>query len=144
MVLKLFHQLFLKEIDFSNAEKYRYENVFISGAKYVPPMYINVPHEMQKLIVKYQGWKDLHPIVRACYLQREFVKIHPFIDGNGRTARLLFIQSGYLPVVIKSENRAENYDALDKAHTTNDYTEFIKIIVDLVNESEDTYLYLTN
>jgi Fic family protein len=81
-------------------------------------------------------------------LQGEFVKIHPFIDGNGRTARLLLnfklIQSGYPSVVIKSYNRAEYYDALDKAHTTNDYTDFIKIFVDLVNESEDTYLYLTN
>ena len=144
--IKSIHHLILKEIDSSNAGKYRNENVFISGAKHVPPMYINVPYEMQKLIVKYQDWKDLHPVVRACYLHGEFVKIHPFIDGNGRTARLLLnfelIQSGYPPVVIKTENRADYYDALEKAHTTNDYTNFIRMIVDLVNESEDSYLYL--
>lgn len=140
------HYLILKEIDSTNAGKYRNENVFISGAKHVPPIYINVPNEMQNLIVQYQSWKDFHPVVRACYLHGEFVKIHPFIDGNGRTARLLLnfelIQSGYPPVVIKTENRADYYDALDKAHTTNDYTDFIKIIVDLVNESENLYLYL--
>ena len=140
------HYLILKEIDSTNAGKYRNENVFISGAKHVPPIYINVPYEMQKLIDKYQSWKDFHPVVRACFLHGEFVKIHPFIDGNGRTARLLLnfelIQSGYPPVVIKTENRADYYDALDKAHTTNNYTDFIKIIVDLVNESENLYLYL--
>jgi Fic family protein len=140
------HYLILKEIDTTNAGKYRNENVFISGAKHVPPVYINVPYEMQKLIDQYQAWQGFHPVVRACFLHGEFVKIHPFIDGNGRTARLLLnfelIQSGYPPVVIKTENRADYYDALDKAHTTNDYTDFIKIIVDLVNESENLYLYL--
>ena len=140
------HYLILKEIDSTNAGKYRHENVFISGAKHVPPIYMNVPYEMQKMIEKYQSWKNLHPVVRACFLHGEFVKIHPFIDGNGRTARLLLnfelIQSGYPPVVIKTENRADYYDALDKAHTTNDYTDFIRMIVDLVNESEDSYLYL--
>lgn len=144
--IKAVHYLILKEIDSTNAGKYRQENVFISGAKHVPSVYLNVPYEMQKMIEKYQSWKDLHPVVRACYLHGEFVKIHPFIDGNGRTARLLLnfelIQSGYPPVVIKTENRADYYDALDKAHTTNDYTDFIKIIVDLVNESENLYLFL--
>lgn len=140
------HYLILKEIDSTNAGKYRNENVFISGAKHVPPVYMNVPYEMQKLIDKYQGWQGLHPVVRACFLHGEFVKIHPFVDGNGRTARLLLnfelIHSGYPPVVIKTENRADYYDALDKAHTTNDYTDFINIIVDLVNESENIYIYL--
>ncbi|HHX78354.1 MAG TPA: Fic family protein [Acholeplasmataceae bacterium] len=140
------HYLILKEIDSTNAGKYRNENVFISGAKHVPPVYMNVPYKMQNLIDQYQSWKDFHPVVRACFLHGEFVKIHPFIDGNGRTARLLLnfelIQSGYPPVVIKTENRADYYDALDKAHTTNNYTDFIKIIVDLVNESENLHLYL--
>ena len=144
--IKSVHYLILKEIDSTNAGKYRNENVFISGAKHVPPIYMNVPYEMQKMIEKYQIWKDLHPVVRACFLHGEFVKIHPFIDGNGRTARLLLnfelIQSGYPPIVIKTENRADYYDALDKAHTTNDYTDFIRMIIDLVNESEDSYLYL--
>ena len=144
--IRSIHYLILKEIDSTNAGKYRNENVFISGAKHVPPVYMNVPYNMQNLIGQYQSWKDFHPVVRACYLHGEFVKIHPFIDGNGRTTRLLLnfelIQSGYPPVVIKTENRADYYDALDKAHTTNNYTDFIKIIVDLVNESENLYLYL--
>lgn len=146
--IKSIHHIILKEIDSSNAGKYRQENVLISGAKHIPPAFINVPYEMQKLIEKYKSWNKLHPIVRACYLHGEFVKIHPFVDGNGRTARLLLnfelIKSGFPPVVIKNENRAEYYDSLDKAHTTNDYTDFIEIIKNLVEESEDEYLYLLN
>lgn len=144
--IKSIHHLILKEIETVNAGKYRNQNVFISGAKHVPPTYMSVPYEMQKLIERYQNWKSLHPVIRAGFLHGEFVKIHPFIDGNGRTARLLLnfelILSGYPPIVIKTENRVDYYDALDKAHTTNNYTDFIKIIVDLVNESEDSYLYL--
>ncbi|WP_035375538.1 Fic family protein [Haploplasma axanthum] len=144
--IKAIHHLILKEVDSANAGKYRNENVLISGAKHLPPSYLNVSLEMQKFIDKYQNMSKTHPLVRACFLHGEFVKIHPFVDGNGRTARLLMnfelIKSGYPPVVIKTEDRAEYYDALDRAHTTNDYTDFIKMIVDLVNESEDLYLYL--
>ena len=54
-----------------------------------------------------------------------FVGIHPFIDGNGRTARLLLnlelMKEGFPPVIIKVANRLEYYDALDKAHTTKGY-----------------------
>lgn len=144
--IKSIHYLILKEIDSKNAGKYRGENVFISGATHIPPNYISVPFEMQKMIERYKAWENLHPIVRACYLHGEFVKIHPFIDGNGRTARLLLnfelMKYGYPPVVIKNENRAEYYDSLDKAHTTNDYTDFIKIVKELIDESENKYLFL--
>lgn len=146
--IKSIHRLILKEIDSVNAGKYRQENVFISGAKHIPPNYINVPFEMQKLIENYKKWSNLHPVVRACYLHGEFVKIHPFVDGNGRTARLLLnfelIKNGYPPVIIKNEDRVEYYDALDKAHTTYDYSDFIEIIKNLVEESENEYLFLLN
>ena len=146
--IKAIHHLILKEIDMQNAGEYRNENVLISGAKHIPPIYINVPYEMQKLIEKYNEWDNLHPIIKACYLHGEFVKIHPFIDGNGRTARLLLnfelIKNGYPPVIIKNENRVEYYDSLDEAHTTNDYSNFIKIIISLLNESLDNYLFLLN
>ncbi len=73
-----------------------------------------------------------------------FIKIHPFIDGNGRTARLLLnfelMKNGYLPVIIKKENRLDYYIALDKSHTTNDYSDFIKMIEQLEIEMIDFYL----
>lgn len=103
---------------------------------------------MQKLISNYKKWINLHPIIRASYLHGEFVKIHPFIDENGRTARLLLnfelMKNGYPPVVIKNEERTKYYDALDKAHTINDYTDFINLVSELVEENENDYLYLLN
>ena len=140
--------MILKDIDSKNAGKYREENIFISGAKHIPPNFLNVPLEMQKLISSYKKWINFHPIIRASYLHGEFAKIHPFIDGNGRTARLLLnfelMKNGYPPVVIKNEERAKYYDTLDKAHTTNDYTDFIDLVAELVEETENDHLYLLN
>lgn len=68
---------------------------------------------------------NLHPIARAAMLYAIFVRIHPFIDGNGRTSRLLLnlelMKDGFPPIVIKMENRLAYYEALDKAHTKKKY-----------------------
>ncbi len=147
--VKSVHQLILKDIDNVNAGKYRNENVLISGAKHIPPSHIIVPDQMQRLVYEMKtSWSEYHPIVKATLLHGEFVKIHPFIDGNGRTARLLLnfelMRNGYPPIVIKKENRLEYYDALDTAHTTTDYTKFIRIVSDLVLESEKLWLHVLN
>lgn len=88
--IKSIHNLVLKGIDNENAGKYRTQNVIISGAKHIPPESILVPEQMEQLILRYNEWcEKYHPIVVAALLHGEFVKIHPFIDGNGRTSRLL-------------------------------------------------------
>ncbi len=143
--LKNIHALILKEIDNKNSGRYRNENVLISGAKHIPPKHFELDYLMQKLIKEYnQDWKDFHPVIRATLLHGEFVKIHPFIDGNGRTARLLLnfelMRSGYTPIIIKNEQRAMYYDVLDHAHTTMNYKSFIKLVADLVVESEELWL----
>ena len=90
---------------------------------------------MGKLVLNYENCNDFHPIIQAALLHGELVKIHPFIDGNGRTSRLLMnldlMNHGYNPVIIKKEDRLEYYEALDKAHTTGDYTDFVKLITKL-------------
>lgn len=139
------HCLILKEIDKQNAGKYRTENVVISGAKHIPPKYYEIADLMQKLIEEYNNnWKDYHPVIRATLLHGEFVKVHPFIDGNGRTARLLLnfelMRGGYTPVIIKNEDRARYYNVLDIAHTTMNYEPFIKLVSELVIESEKLWL----
>ena len=143
--IKKIHALILKEIDNNNAGKYRTENVVISGANHIPAKHYEVGYLMQKLIAEYQNdWKDYHPIVRATLLHGEFVKIHPFIDGNGRVSRLLLnfelMKSGYTPIIIKNEARAKYYDVLDLAHTTMNYEPFIKLVSNLVVESEKLWL----
>lgn len=138
------HTLILKEIDNANAGKYRLENVIISGVSQVPTDYIKIPEEMEKLINRYKEWNKFHPLIKSALLHGEFVFIHPFIDGNGRTARLLMnfeaMKYGYLPIILKADTKAKYYDALDKAMTEHDYTDFVKLIVKEENEILDQYL----
>lgn len=95
------------------------------------------------------NWEEailLHPVEKAAKVHTDFVKIHPFIDGNGRTARLLLnlelMKHGYPPIVIKNEKKIDYYIAIDKAHTEGDYNNFIQIVVDEMNNSLDLYLEL--
>ncbi|WP_290441072.1 Fic family protein [Clostridium algidicarnis] len=73
-----------------------------------------------------------------------FVGIHPFIDGNGRTSRLLLnlelMKNGYPPIIIKAENRLKYYSALDKAHTTNNSKDFINLVIEELDKILDIYL----
>lgn len=143
--IKNIHALILREIDNINAGRYRMENVVISGAKHIPPKHYEVGDLIQKLIAEYQNdWVEFHPIVRATLLHGEFVKIHPFVDGNGRTSRLLLnfelMKNGYTPIIIKKEDRAKYYDVIDLAHTTMNYEPFIKLVSELVIESEKLWL----
>ncbi len=132
-MIKSIHQLVLKTIDDDNAGAYHRENVVISGAEHIPPDHMMIPGEMQSLLERYHQSK-LHPVERAARLHTDFVKIHPFIDGNGHTARLLMnfelLRNGYLPVVIKVSDRLEYYNTLDTAHMTGDYSAFISMTVD--------------
>ena len=144
--IKNIHQLILKDIDNENAGRYRKENVTIKGATHIPPDYLKVPELMEKLILTYNTWNEYHPIIQAALLHGELVKIHPFVDGNGRTSRLLMnlvlMNNGYNPVIIKKESRLKYYEALDKAHTTGDYTDFVKLVNKLEIEMLKKYLEL--
>lgn len=147
MDIKNIHALVLKGIDDENAGRYRTENVIISGATHIPPESVIVPELMEKLIYRYDEWKEkYHPIVVVALLHAEFVKIHPFIDGNGRTARLLMnfetMKNGYPPIIIKTEERHKYYDALDKGAMTGDYTDFVKMVTKQAEEMMDLYLKL--
>lgn len=141
------HRLILKGIHDDYAGTYRKENVLISGTKHIPPHALQVPLQMEQLIKWYvHEGQDLHPVVRAALVHCDFVKIHPFIDGNGRTARLLLnfelMKSGYPPIVIEKETRAEYYSSLDDAHTTGDNEKFIRLVSDIVDQTLDMYLKL--
>ncbi len=145
--IKSIHAIILKQINDEYAGKYRNSNVIISGASHVPPKHEQLYTLMEKLIYDFNhSWNKYHPVVQAALIHGEFVKIHPFIDGNGRTARLLLnfvlMKNGFTPVIIKKENRLAYYDSLDLAHTTKDYTNFIKLINDLVIESSNLWLSL--
>jgi len=145
--IKSLHSLILKNIDDVNAGSYRKINVLISGATHRPPTNMEVSSKIETFINWYRDEaKKLHPIERACRVHVDFVGIHPFSDGNGRTARLLMnfelMKSGFPPVILKVENRLAYYEALDKAHTFDDYKPFIDLVSILIEESFEPYWFV--
>ncbi|KLU21874.1 cell division protein Fic [Caballeronia mineralivorans PML1(12)] len=138
------HRLVLKGIDDNEAGRYRHENVAIAGASTTPPDFLHVPAEMHTLLEWYKHAGALHPVVRAAELHTRFVKIHPFVDGNGRTGRLLLnfelMKDGYPPAVIRKEDRLAYYDALDKACVREDYGDITQLVGEAVQRSLETYL----
>ncbi|NOU63318.1 Fic family protein [Paenibacillus sp. LMG 31461] len=145
--IKSIHRLILKGIHDEDAGIYRKENVLISGARHIPPDALQVPSQMEQFITWYQDeGQQLHPISKAAMVHADFVKIHPFIDGNGRTARLLLnfelMKHGYPPIVIEKEGRADYYAALDEAHTTGNNEPFIQLVSNILNQTFDFYLKL--
>lgn len=120
--------------------------MIISGARHIPPDAVQVQSQMERFINWYaHEGQQLHPIERASIIHVEFVGIHPFIDGNGRTARLLLnfelMKSGYPPIVIQKENRSEYYTALDP-HISKDNTMFVSLVAEILERTFDLYLGL--
>jgi len=143
--IKNLHQLLLKGIEDEYAGTYRNQQVYISGAEHVPPEPFRLKEKMEELIAWHDGdAQSLHPVERAAMLHVIFVGIHPFIDGNGRTSRLLLnlelIKAGFPPIVIKAERKLAYYDALDKAHTTDEYNDFIQLVKVEVDQTLDLYV----
>lgn len=142
--IKNLHGLVLKGIDDAEAGRYRSENVAISGASTTPPSFLHLDEEMTSLIEWYMSASDTHPIRRAAELHTRFVEIHPFIDGNGRTGRLLMnfelMKSGYPPAILLKEDRLRYYDALDEACLTKDYSQITALVADACQRSLDAYL----
>lgn len=138
------HRLVLRQIDDAHAGRYRDVNVMISGATHVPPDMLLVPEQMAALMDWYHGdAQQLHPVERAARLHSDFVKIHPFVDGNGRTARLLLnlelLKSGFPAIVLPVEQRLAYYMALDKAHVQGDLDDFIALVAACVRTGFEPY-----
>lgn len=141
------HRLVLKQIDDENAGAYRKLNVTIAGARHVPPDMLVVPEQMAALLRWYDNEaNNLHPVERAARLHSDFVKIHPFVDGNGRTARLLLnlelLKSGFPAIVLPVEKRLAYYQALDKAHIDDDMDDFLKLVTDCAREGFAPYWHV--
>ena len=122
--------------------KYRSTNVRITGAVKTPPDWSKIVKLMDGLIENISESKT-HQIETAAYLHHRFVEIHPFIDGNGRVARLLtnlyLITLGYPPIVLKTEERGKYYKFLRAADAGNLST-FANFIAKAVDESLTMYL----
>lgn len=146
-VIKDIHHIILKSINNENAGKYRNTNVLISGSAHRPVEHFLVEEKMRELIQWYDVNKNnMHPIELAAEFHFRFVYIHPFIDGNGRTARLLMnlilMRNGYPIAVIKNDDRDEYMKALETASTSGNLNDFVDIVANAVDKSLDTYLYI--
>lgn len=134
------HSLVLKEIDPEYAGIYRDMNVRITGSKHKPPDALLLKELMVKFCNKTLNTKR-HPVVEAAMAHFEFVSIHPFVDGNGRTARLLMnlilIKKGYFPAIILKNDRLKYYKVLEKGHNGN-----IEDFIFFVGRSLERTIYL--
>lgn len=138
------HQLILKTIDDDNSGRYRQQNVLTSGATTIPPDYTLLNDKMKQFIDWYKTEANLlHPIERAAKVHADFVGIHPFIDGNGRTSRLLMnlelMKAGYPPCVITVEKRLAYYESLDQWMASGKTEVFNQLVADAVLEGFKPY-----
>ena len=89
---------------------------------------------------------SLRPVERAARLHVDFVKIHPFVGGNGRTARLLLnlelLKAGFPAIVLPVEKRLAYYEALDKAHVEGDMADFLLLVAGCVKEGFAPYWHV--
>jgi len=139
-ILRL-HRLFYSRIDEAQAGVYRDKRVFITGSRFIPP----APDKVPGLMAEFADWLNaatLHPAEWAAQAHLRFVFIHPFIDGNGRVARLLMnlclLRHGYTLVIVPPILRSEYIRLLEKAHT--DDAPFVDFIAERVLETQKDIL----
>ena len=145
MIIKDIHSILMENIMVGGI--YRNVDVYISGAEHTPPS----PSEMYTQIKNF--YMDLtdktfeSPIECAAWTHAEFVRIHPFVDGNGRTSRLIMnyqlMANGMLPISIKKETRLEYFNVLEAYAVKNDLSLFGNMIAVLEEEQLDRYLSMS-
>lgn len=136
------HAIVLRSIDVDNAGMYRRINVRIGGTDYVPPPALAVPERMEEFGRWLSSGKPEHPLVVAAIAHAWFETIHPFVDGNGRTGRLLanllLMRHGYPVTVLRLEERARYYTALDQSHS-GELTPMVELTLEVVERSLAEY-----
>ncbi|MBP6099305.1 MAG: Fic family protein [Flavobacterium sp.] len=141
------HNLILRGIHPEDAGKYRKVQVMIKGSAHMPPQPYLVAKEMEDYFIWMDQHKNkLHPVVLAAEMHERLVTIHPFIDGNGRTSRLIMnfilLQHGYVIANIKGEyeTRMKYYQTLETAQTKQNKEDFILFIAQTEKECLERYL----
>ena len=143
--IRQIHTLILQGIDDENAGAHRSVDVRIAGSGYEPPAPMDIGPQMQDLLYWLASASldlsdDVIQTAAACHAW--FAQIHPFVDGNGRTARILMnlilMRAGYPIAVITREDRTRYYDALEESQSS-DLTPFIALLLESVEETLEEY-----
>ena len=142
--IKNLHKIFYAKIDSDNAGNYRQRPVIVTGADVDFPLPKELDDKMKEFIEKLPQLKEkLHAVEYAAMIHALFVNIHPFIDGNGRVARLIMnlalLQAGYNITIIPPVVRADYIRALQDSNHNN-FQPFINFISEMVLEAQKEYL----
>jgi len=138
------HKLVLDGIEEDVAGRYRNGQIRIIGANFIPPAGHKVPDLMAEFIKEVTIREKKESILSlATFTHHRFVWIHPFFDGNGRTARLLMnlllMKEGYPPAIILKNDRKKYYDALNQANQGN-YEKLTLLMGQAIERSLDIYI----
>ena len=144
------HALILRGIDRQNAGRYRTVPVLISGSRHVPPQPYLIEKQMEDFLLRFREMENegIHPVDIAAYLHDELVRIHPFIDGNGRTSRLLMnlylLRHGYVMVLLKgdAESKLAYYKALETSHVDKNPAPFRQLVEEAELAALQRYIQL--
>ncbi|XP_055924686.1 protein adenylyltransferase Fic-like [Argiope bruennichi] len=137
------HKRVLGHVDPLSAGTFRRNQVFVGD--YVPPPASEVRYLMERFVewLQSDNMKLFHPVKRAAVAHYRLAHIHPFVDGNGRTARLLMnlilMKAGYPPVIIRKQDRSMYYNTLQMANE-GDVRPFIRFIAHCTECTLDVFL----
>ena len=141
------HNLILRGIIPEDAGRYRRVQVMIKGSAHLPPQPFIVPKEMEDYFIWYELHKNkLHPVILAAEMHLRLVTIHPFIDGNGRTSRLvmnlILLQHGFVIANIKGdyETRMKYYSCLETSQTSGNKEDFLLFVSTIEKECLERYV----
>jgi Fic family protein len=138
------HAVILDKISPQDAGFYRHEQVFIEGSRIRLPKWKEVPKLMQAVYSELNNKsKGIAAIQSAVKIHHDTVRIHPFVDGNGRLARLLMnlrlMRAGFPPTILRREERRAYYSALEKADKR-DFRPLSMLVAKDVMQALDLYL----
>lgn len=140
------HAIILHGIDDANAGCYRRVPVRIAGSTVVMPNPVKVPTLMHEMMTWLHGPLTTHPVQIAADAHLQFVSIHPFVDGNGRTGRLLMdlllMQAGLPPALIRKEDRLEYIKAIETSQLGRGTEKYYHVIYTAIIRSMDEILKL--
>ncbi|MCD9024666.1 Fic family protein [Cohnella silvisoli] len=141
-IIKDIHAILMENIMIGGI--YRNEEVYISGAAHTPP----TPNEMYRQVKNFYAIlpeeDEANAIEIAAWTHAEFVRINPFVDGNGRVSRLIMnyqlMAGGFVPVSIPKESRLDYFTALEAYAVHQDLKPFARMIASLEEQQLDRYL----